>query len=151
MQSFQSKIYDIFNGTYAYIYIWVSKTKKTVYVGQTNASGGVYKRGAEHLSRGGTLRERFYFSIGENLENVTDWQLLSFRLPNIKKFTSAESSFRLAVEYYVQSRLHEKRGNFFPPFKIISRVTYNDYCSKTEVITIGENILLQFEKYYYSG
>jgi hypothetical protein len=145
---FKSDISSIFDGTYAYIYIWFSTEYKSVYVGQTNSESGVLGRAHGHVGRSGTLRHRFFDAYGEPLEHSTDWILLSFRLPAKKKFTSVESSYRLAVEYRVQSQLNEVRGDISPPFRIISNVTYTDHCSAPEVVSLSEEIIEAFKSNY---
>lgn len=142
------KILDVFDASVAYVYIWLSKNKKCIYVGQTNGDGGVLGRAADHVKITGTLRKRYYESFAERLEDASDWVLFSFCLPTKKNYTSAESSFRRAVEYLVQVGLHEKRGDMSPPFKIISSIDYSDYCRVAEVKNISKEIIEAFINEY---
>ncbi len=137
-------ISNIFNRERAYIYIWFTRDYKSIYVGQTNSECGTLGRAYAHVKSHGTLRDRFYDTEGISIENVVDWHLASFCLPDKKKYTSVESSFRLAVEYLVQVKLNEVRSTTTPKFRIISNVTYTDYCSNKEVIRISDNIINEF-------
>jgi len=135
---------NIFDNQRAYIYIWFTRNYKSVYVGQTNSECGTLGRAYAHLKNHGTLRERFYDAEGMPIEVIDDLYLTSFKLPKKKKYTSVESSFRLAVEYLVQVKLNEVRSTTKPNFRIISNVTYTDYCSDKEVIRISDNIIKSF-------
>lgn len=131
----------------AYIYLWVSKEMRVVYVGQTNEKNAVIGRAIGHISENGTLRKRC-FEEGLVLENIDDFMLLSYELPNEKRFISVESSFRLAVEYLVQVKLHEVRAKLNPIFKIISKVTYTDCASDNNIIKIADDIVTDFVNIY---
>jgi len=144
----KSYISDIFDSKYAYIYIWYSQNYRCLYVGQTNGGTGVLGRANAHMQRDGTLRKRFNEAVGEHLENTNDWNLISAKLPLKKKYTTVESSFRLAVEYLVQIKLHGIRSELSPPFRIISTVTYTDYCSVNEVIKVSDKIVERFKEFY---
>jgi hypothetical protein len=137
-------ISNIFDRQRAYIYIWFTRNYKAVYVGQTNSECGTLGRAYAHLKSHGTLRERFYDVEGISIEVVDDLYLTSFQLPKKKKYTSVESSFRLSVEYLVQVKLNEIRSVSKPNFRIISNVTYTEYCSDKEVIRISNNIVKNF-------
>lgn len=136
----ETDILSIFDNRRAYIYIWYSKHKQCVYVGQTCGSQGVLGRACSHTSKNGTLRLRFYEYYGDKLESTSDWKLFSFSLPDKSKYTTSESAFRLGVEYLVQVKLHEIRGYASPPFRIISNIQYVDQCNlretKNEAMTI---------------
>ena len=139
-----SYISNIFDRQTAYIYIWFSRDYRSVYVGQTNSECGTLGRAYAHVKNNGTLRERFYDAEGLPIEVISDLHLASFRLPKKKKYISVESSFRLAVEYLVQVKLNEVRSSTTPKFRIISNVTYTDYCSNKEVIRISCKIVSEF-------
>jgi hypothetical protein len=142
-------ISSIFNGKeQAYIYIWVSKSEKLVYVGQTNESYGTFGRGYSHLQSNGTLRNRCSERIGLFLEQIHDLYLYSYPLPNEAEFISVESSFRLAVEYLVQFKLYEKRKELNPSFQIISNIATNGRTSNSNVKKIAESIVDDFIKKY---
>ena len=132
----------------AFVYVWVSKSCSCVYVGQTSGAGGTITRAGAHVSRYGTLRERFNDSFASDLEEHDDWVLLSFPLPKNGNYTSEASSFRLAVEYLVQVKLQSIRGKMSPRFRIISNVSYSDYCRLEEVKKLAEEIVSRFSDYY---
>lgn len=136
-----------FKGMYSYIYIWYSKEHKIVYVGQTNDKNAVLGRAIAHSSEKGTLRKRC-LEQGVRLDDVDDFILLSYNLPNKKIFTGVESSYRLAVEYKVQSIMHSLRGDLKPPFKLISKVTYTDHASNPNIVRIAQDIVNDFIKTY---
>ena len=112
------KIFD--GGSTAFVYTWVSKQWKMVYVGQTNDSRGTLGRARAHVGSAGTLRKRFEEEVGINLESAADLVLFSFPLPQRPEYTSEESSYREAIEYLVQVGLYELRLKLEPPPKIIS-------------------------------
>lgn len=136
-----SYVANIFDSSSAYIYVWISKSHGVVYVGQTSGDGGVIGRAAAHVRVRGTLRERFFCSLGVLLEDAKDWYIISFPLPKEKKYTGAESSYRNAVEYLVQTKLNEIRGGMKPPFRIISNICYSDHCSDPRVIKLANNVV----------
>lgn len=131
----------------AYVYIWFSKEYKILYVGQTNNKNSVLGRAVEHVYKDGTLRMRC-LEQGIDLDEINDFILLSYELPREKRFTSIESSYRLAVEYRVQSKMHNIRGNVNPSFRIISKVTYTDYASNSQIVKIAQEIIEDFIKIY---
>lgn len=139
------------NGAFAYIYIWYSKKAKVAYVGQTNERHGVVGRASSHISINGTLRTRLFETEGTNIEDFDDWVLMSYRFPSAKKYISNESSYRLAVEYLVQTLLIEERGKLIPPLKIISNVTYTDHCNTAQVRRLAREILEEFKSSYRSN
>lgn len=137
-----------FDSANAYIYIWLSKKWKVIYVGQTNNCKGTIGRAIEHIGVDGTLRKRFKEKIGLNLEVSKDLYLLSFPLPQEKRYISLESSYRLAVEYNVQIGLRECRSSLNPVYDVISKVTYTDVASKHNVKELAEDIIQKFIKVY---
>lgn len=136
-----------YKNAHAYIYIWFSKEYRILYVGQTNDKNAVLGRAIAHVSENGTLRKRC-LDQGLKLESITDFVLLSYDLPGERKFISTESSYRLAVEYKVQSGMHNLRGKVNPPFRLISKVTYTDHASESEIVKIAEEILYDFMEIY---
>ena len=145
-----TQIKGILNGAFAYIYIWYSKQGRCIYVGQTNEKHGVLGRARSHIGSTGTLRLRVHEKKGASIEEYDDWNLLSYRLPAQKNYTSIESSHRLAVEYLIQVKLLEIRGDLNPPLQIISNVTYSDYCSQPRIIRLAEEIIEEFKSSYRS-
>lgn len=139
-----------FDGSKSYIYLWISKKCGIVYVGQTNGKDGTLGRAINHVQYDGTLRRRFREIMGLELEYADDLYLLSFPLPKGKEFISIESSYRLAVEYKVQTKLLESRGQVNPCFRVISQVTYTDVASNKQIISLADNIVDQFIEIYTS-
>jgi hypothetical protein len=138
-------ISTIFNGKgQSYIYIWLSKSEKLVYVGQTNESYGTFGRGYSHMQSNGTLRNRCSERIGLMLEQIKDLYLYSYPLPNESEFISVESSYRLAVEYLVQFNLYKKRTTINPSFQIISNIATNERTSNSKVKSIADSIVEHF-------
>lgn len=133
-----------FDPNYSYIYIWVSKKTKSVYVGQTYNKRGAIGRAYEHVSSEGTLRKRFLDVHGMQLEQVNDLFLLSFPLPKEGLFCSSESSYRIAVEYHVQIKLLFIRDRVDPIFRIISNVTSSEYSSHKRLQMIADDISERF-------
>lgn len=131
----------------AYVYIWFSKSNRILYVGQTNDKNGVIGRAVSHVTNNGTLRDRC-LEYGISMDEIDDFILLSYELPNERKYISTESSYRLAVEYTVQINMHRIRGNSNPPFRVISRVTYTEPASNTEIIKIASEIVSDFKRIY---
>ena len=138
-----------FDGRLAYIYLWYSKKWRIVYVGQTNGINGTIGRAINHIQPDGTLRKCFKEETGLPLEYASDLYLLSF--PKDRVFTSAESSYRLAVEYRVQTKLLKIRGEISPCFKIISNVTYTDIASNQDIIKLADDIVEQFVNIYLNS
>ena len=149
MQRIKSFISTIFNGSSrAYIYIWISKAERFIYVGQTNERFGTFGRGYAQIQPSGTLRIRCLERVGLELELVDDLHLVSFPLPSTNEFISNESSFRLAVEYLVQSGLHEAKKDVSPSFKIISKVATTGHTTNSTVKKIASDIVLEFKNCY---
>jgi hypothetical protein len=143
-KSILSNLACTYDRSFAYIYIWFSKTWKIVYVGQTNGHKGTLGRAFEHVSEGGTLRKRFEEKTGLSLEASKDLYLLSYPLPQKKEYISIESSYRLAIEYYVQINLRKYRGSMDPIFDVISKVVYTDVGSNFSVQNIANDITKKF-------
>lgn len=141
-------ICGIFDSSYSYIYIWVSRQWGIAYVGQTGGRGGTLGRAAQHVSLGGTLRVRFEDETGVLLECAQDLELYSFRLPKSREFCGTESSFRLAVEYLVQLDLHEIKANVLPKFVIVSNVSYTERARMTSLRDIASKISVRFREFY---
>ena len=82
----------------AYIYIWFTKSKGLVYVGETNNKNGVIGRANQHVTSNiGTLYNCVY-DEGYDLYEIEDFVLLSYPLPREKKYLSEETSYRISVE-----------------------------------------------------
>ena len=108
-------MYDAFkigikNNT-AYIYVWVSINHNYVYVGQTARDEyGVIGRAYEHIHNSndelhwGTLRKDVYANLEIPLEDIDDFYLFSFPLPNDLQHPEYIASLkaREAVEYMVK-------------------------------------------------
>lgn len=148
-KSIWSQIYSCFNGyKQAYIYLWISKKFQVIYVGQTNEKRGTFGRGYSHTQSKGTLRKRFEEEVGLKLEKADDFILVSYPLPQKREYYSAESSYREAVEYVVQTKLRDIRGNVEPNFNLISKVRYNDRVSEKNVQYYAQAIIDDFQKNY---
>jgi len=143
-----TRVANSFDYESAYVYVWITKERKSVYVGQTSGDGGVVGRAGAHVKSNGTLRERFYEAYGEQIECAEDWYILTFPLPKKKKYTGPESSYRNAVEYLVQTGLNEVRGSYVPPFRVISNICYSDRCSEPDVRAIAKSILSAIEEVF---
>ena len=127
MQGIRTFVSNIFYGNnQAFIYIWLSKSEKLVYVGQTNDRFGTWGRSFGHIQPQGTLRMRCEQILGIDIDFIEDLVLVSYLLPQTIEFTGEETSFRLAVEYLVQIGLQEKRKDLIPTFRIISNVSISD-------------------------
>jgi hypothetical protein len=145
----QSFISNIFNGNnVAYIYIWFSKSERFLYVGQTNELYGTIGRFYSHIQSEGTLRKRCLDRVGIEIEHVNDLYLFSFPLPQTKEFISNESSFRLAVEYRVQSGLHDLKSKFNPCYRIISNVVTSNHIDNSQVVMFSNIIIKEFSTAY---
>jgi hypothetical protein len=142
VRSFISTIHD--GKSKAYIYIWVSKVEKLVYVGQTNERNGSFGRGYSHIQSNGTLRIRCFERVGIDIEMVSDLTLFSYLLPENAEFISTESAFRLAVEYLVQSKLYMERKQVYPVFQIISNISTTGHTSNSQVKDIASEIVKDF-------
>ena len=140
---------DIFNGhDRSYLYFWVSKQARFVYVGQTAERTGTYGRGYGHLQAGGTLRHRVEEATGYALERFDDLLLISYRLPETAEYVGLESSYREAVEYLVHTRLLDERGNYSPPFRVISTIRTNERTEQNVVRQLAEHIAQDFLRNY---
>jgi hypothetical protein len=132
----------------AYIYLWVTKRWRVVYVGQTNDSVGTIGRACGHLKALGTFRTRFEDLVGVDLEQADDLVLISYALPREPEYTGEESSYREAVEYQVLYRLTLLRGELTPAFKLISINRYSGRASIPSVDRCAEAIVNDFQAKY---
>ena len=128
----------------AYIYIWFSKKNALVYVGERNNINSVTGRANQHIMRdSGTLYSRLY-NKGYNLDDIDDFVLLSYPLPREKRFLSEETSYRITVEYLVQSRLIECRKDCDVPYKLISNVVPGSHTNLLKMKKIANEIAMDF-------
>jgi hypothetical protein len=148
INTYISNIFDGFNK--AYIYIWLSKKHKAVYVGMTNSSSGTLGRAGSHISKRGTLRKRFLQKKGYSPNQVDDFILLTFILPQKQEFISTERSYREAVEYLVQKELLIIRGNLTPSFDVISWVRMSPRTGNSQVKKMANQIIDEFKTEYPS-
>ena len=137
-----------FKGDRAYIYVWISKKWRTIYVGQTNNTNGTLGRALNHIRGQGTLRNRFEEQIGLKLEKVEDFILLSFTLPNESKYISNESCYREAIEYKVQFNLYLKNNEVNNKYEIISNVRSNNLVGEDEIEKIAKKITNEIVEIY---
>jgi hypothetical protein len=145
----ETYISNIFDGqSKAYIYLWVSKTHKVVYVGMTNGYTGTLGRAGAHVDKNGTLRKRFEEYRGYQINAVSDFRLFSFLLPNNYQYISVEKSYREAIEYLVQKELILIRGDMNPNFDVISWVRESPRTNNSEVISIAKAIVSEFTSNY---
>ncbi len=145
----ETSILGTFNGSdQAYIYIWLSKKHKIVYVGMTNSYTGTIGRASGHFNRKGTLRKRFSEARGYEVNNVDDILLLSFPLPKTREFISVEKSYREAVEYLVQKELILLRGKLNPTFDVISWVRLSPRTGNSRIKRLAAEIVNSFETNY---
>lgn len=149
MQGIRTFVSNIFYGNNrAFIYIWLSKSEKLVYVGQTNDRFGTWGRSFGHIQPQGTLRMRCEKHLGIDIDFVEDLILFSYLLPQTIEFTGEETSFRLAVEYLVQIGLQEKRKDLIPTFRVISNVSISDRTTNRAVKRLAEAIVANFVESY---
>ncbi len=138
-----------FNGnSLAYVYLWISKKWKVVYVGQTNDMKGTLGRALAHVGVNGTLRTRFENEVGVKLEEANDLLLVSYPLPQSPEYIGIESSYREAIEYHVQAKLSDIRGNVNPRFKLISQVRYTARASNLIFEKYADEIVADFQEKY---
>ena len=145
----RTNVADIFNGLdRAYVYIWLSKAARAVYVGQTAGRTGSLGRGHAHFCSRGQLRRRLDKKLGVEPEDFDDFLLVSYLLPVSQEFIGPESSYREAVEYVVQVTLQQLRGNVRPGFRIISWVRANDRTNDAGVQLLAQSIVADFMTSY---
>lgn len=132
----------------AYIYIWFSKENKVVYVGQTNNINGVVGRAVQHVTVGTGTLFNCLDEKGLDLYELNDLLLLSYPLPREKKFLSEETSYRISVEYLVQTNLYLMRQYTDDPFQIISHVTTGPYIDLERIKNIAKKISDDFIELY---
>lgn len=148
-KSIWSNIYSCFDGeNKAYIYLWISKKFRIVYVGQTNDRKGTFGRAYSHLESNGTLRQCFEDKFGLKLEEADDLILVSYLLPQTQEYLGSESSYREAIEYLVQKKLRDIRGDLIPRFDLISRVRYSDRVSSVQLEQYAGKIIENFINHY---
>ena len=143
-----SLVSNVFDGSRAYVYLWVSKQWRVVYVGQTNDPAGTLGRAAGHVAPGGSLRKRFYETVALPLERADDLVLLSYPMPARAEYQSRASSYRLAVEYLVQAAMWEVRTRVTPTFTVISAVATNARTRDADVGRLAAEIVAAFESAY---
>jgi len=143
-----SLISSIFDGTNAFIYLWISKKWGVIYVGQTNSSKGSFGRAFDHIKSNGTLRMRFEDQVCINLEKADDLILVSYPLPQKPEYVSVESSYREAVEYWVQIGLRNIRGKVKPRFDLISNVRAVERSSNLRTRRYADEIVKNFLEIY---
>lgn len=145
-----SPIYNVFNGVdRAYIYIWLSKVHKVVYVGMTNTYSGTIGRADGHFRRNGTFRKRFLQARGYPIQMADDLILLSFQLPLKKEYISVERSYREAVEFLVHKELLLMRGNVSPTFDVVAWVRNVPHrTGNSEVQRLAKDIIDSFKVAY---
>lgn len=147
--SVKTNISNIFDGiNTAYIYLWLSKNWRVVYVGQTNDVKGTLGRACGHVATDGSLRRNFENEIGIPLEQADDLLLISYSLPKSPEYLSLETSYREAVEYLVQVKLFQIRGNLSPPFRLISKVRPNDRVTEISINEYANAIVEDFQQSY---
>lgn len=134
----------------AYIYILCSKRNHVVYVGQTNARGGVLTRLGGHLDHNGTFRKRLSESLLVDVEELDDLEVFAFALPPLPQYTSLDETYREGVEYGVQKRLQTLRAQWQPYFQIVSNVTAPDTTGLPEVIRLSQQIVTELERLYHT-
>lgn len=145
----KTEVGTIFNGfKQSYIYVWVSKQHRVVYVGMTNSRTGVLGRAVGHVGENGTLRKRVVENKGFPLEWIADFNVLSFPLPSERIYYSLERSYREAVEYLVQKELIKMRGKLIPSYDVISWVRNNPRTSNSDVIREANKIVIAFVNRY---
>jgi hypothetical protein len=143
-----SLISSAFDGTNAFVYLWISKKYQVIYVGQTNDRRGSLGRALSHVREQGTLRIRFEEEVGVKLETADDLMLVSYPLPREPEYTGEESSYREAVEYLVQIGLRDIRGNVQPKFNLISFVRTGGRVSTPLIKKYAEEITSNFLETY---
>lgn len=135
----------------AHIYVLCSKEFNVLYVGQTNARGGVFTRLGGHLDRGGTFRKHLIRVLDLEIEDVSDLQVWGFALPSVPRFFSEDETFREGVEFRVQKRLQSVRASWSPYFQVISHVTAPETTEFPEVIALADQIVAQLETLYHAS
>ena len=132
----------------SYIYIWVSKKAKVIYVGMTNSRLGTLGRAGQHLDSKGTLRINFERVVGHSIDYTSDFILLTYRLPQNKVFLTVEKSYREGVEFLVQKELLKRRGTFSPTFDIVSWVRVSPRINNGIIRSIADDIINSFIAIY---
>ena len=132
-----------------YIYVLCSKANNVLYIGQTNARGGVFTRLGGHLDRGGTFRARLLEHLDLPVEELTDLQVWAFALPAAPRFYSEDETYREGVEYRVQKRLQSVRAQWQPYFRIVSNITAPETTDFPEVKSLAAQIVTELEQLYH--
>ncbi|MBD3883281.1 hypothetical protein IFO70_16055 [Phormidium tenue FACHB-886] len=148
VQPIWSFISSAFDGTSAFVYLWISKKWRVIYVGQTNDRKGSFGRAFSHIQDNGTLRTRFEEQVGTKLEAADDLILVSYPLPKEPEYTSEESSYREAIEYLVQIGLRDVRGEVKPKFNLISNVRTVERTSNPSLKRYADKIVKNFLEVY---
>jgi hypothetical protein len=146
----QTNVYNAHNGIdTAYVYIWISKSYKVIYIGMTNNSSGPIGRAQGHFNSKGTFRKRFLQERGLGIEKALDMILLSFPLPKKRLYISEENSYRESVEYLVMKELQLRRGTLTPSYDIISwHDRFPRRTRNSEVRKIAIDIVTAFSSSY---
>ena len=134
----------------AYIYILCSRRCHVLYVGQTNARGGVLTRLGGHVDHNGTFRKRLSDSMTMDVEDIEDLEVFAFALPALPQYTSLDETYREGVEYGVQKRLQSVRSDWQPYFQIVSNVTAPDTTGLPDVIHLSQQIVAELERLYHT-
>jgi hypothetical protein len=155
MHRFNQPIWSLISSSFdglgkAYIYLWISKKWRVIYVGQTNEKQGSFGRAYSHIQAQGTFRKRFEEELGIRIEEADDLILVSYPLPQQPEYIGVESSYREAVEYLVQIKLRDIRGSVEPKFKLISKVRYTDRASNLMTEELANEIVKDFKENYSS-
>ncbi len=131
----------------AYVYIWFSCRESVVYVGQTNDEKGVVGRAAQHVSSDGSLRMRL-LDEGYELDQIDDFLLLSYPLPQHWRFSGVESAGREAVEYFVQVGIRDSQSEFENFLTIVSTVRPVRFFDMDGAKQLADDIVDDFKAVY---
>lgn len=145
-----SLVSSSFDGSRAWVYVWVSKAWRVAYVGQTNGTLGTLGRAVQHLlhrDRPG-FRRSFESATGASVERAADLVIVSFVLPDDRLYHTLESGYREAVEYNVQVLLQKRRVRLNPPFRIVSQVRYSPQADQRDVAGVATAIVDTFAQMY---
>lgn len=141
----RNSLFVAHNSRRAYIYIWVSLRHRVVYVGETNCQNGVIGRANAHLMSEGTLRERLDEN-GFDLDEIDDFLLLSYSLPENALFSGKDRSGRDAVEYFVQVGIRDSQAQLGSYFEIVSRVRPSSFFDQEQAQCLADDIVSDFKE-----